>query len=146
MIYVARAGDRNDPRLPRHQPRQCDLGGRRALFGAELSQKLDDRLVVLHDDRREARERRSQVGLRVEARPYIHLQFPGQEALSQRSPRNKADAQLFAGLKHAVAFRASVDERVFALDRRDRLNGMRAADGLRARLREAKVQDLSGLD
>ena len=66
--------------------------------------------------------------------------------MSQRPPRNEADAKLLTRLKHAVAFQASFDERVFGLDGGDRLNRVRAANGLRARLREAEVQDLSGLD
>jgi hypothetical protein len=41
---------------------------------------------------------------------------------------------------------ASFDEGVFGLDRCDGLNRVRAANGLRARLRQTKVQDLPGLD
>lgn len=49
-------------------------------------------------------------------------------------------------MEHAVAFHASFDERVFGLDRGNRLNRVRTADGLGARLREAEVQNLPSLD
>ena len=115
-------------------------------FAPNVRQELDDRLVVLHDHGGEARERRSQIVLRVEGGLCVHVHLPGQEALSQRPPRNEADAKLLTRLKHAVVFHASFDERVFGLDGGNRLNRVRAANGLRARLREAEVQNLPGLD
>src|SRR4051812_47641258 len=45
VIHVARARNRDNPRLLRHQPRKDDLGGRCTLIGAERFQKFDDRLV-----------------------------------------------------------------------------------------------------
>ena len=76
----------------------------------------------------------------------LHVHCPGQETLSQRSPWNEADSKLLARLKHPVVLHASFDERVFGLDGGNRLNRVRATNGLRARLRKAEVQHLPGLD
>src|SRR5215217_6822396 len=146
VIHLRRARDGNNPRLLSHQPRQRDLGGRRAFLGTERPQQLDDRLVVRHDHGGEARERRSEIVLPVEGGLCIHVHCRGQETLSQRSPWNEADSKLLARLKHPVVLDASFDERVFGLDGGNRLNRVRATNGLRAWLRKAEVQHLPGLD
>jgi hypothetical protein len=71
---------------------------------------------------------------------------PGQVSHADRAPRNEADAQLLADRENAVPLRISLDQRVFGLNRRDRVNGMRPADRVRARLGESKVPDLALLD
>jgi hypothetical protein len=53
---------------------------------------------------------------------------------------------LLARLEHAVLFGISRHQRVFGLNGCDWLDRVRAPDGFRARLRQAEVQNLSGLD
>jgi hypothetical protein len=59
------------------------------------------------------------------------------------TPWDESDSQLFTSVQNAVVLGISVHERVFRLNCGHRLNCMRSTDSLGARLREAKVQDLS---
>ena len=68
-----------------------------------------------------------------------------QEALAERAEGDEADPQLLER-RQDVRFRLPPPQRVFALQRRDRLDRMRAADGLHAGLREAEVLHLALLD
>ena len=66
-----------------------------------------------------------------------------EEALAQRAERDEADARAPRRPAGRRLLGVARPQRVFALDRRDRLHGVGAADRLRARLREAEVLDLA---
>jgi hypothetical protein len=94
--------------------------------------------------RREALETGSEVRLRVELRASIDL--PGQIAHSERAPWYETDSERLAGCKDAVPFGTSLHERVFTLNRGNRLHRMRSANCASASLGEAEVQNLSRSD
>ena len=65
----------------------------------------------------------------------------GQECHRKRAPAHEANAQLFAD-RQDVRFRVARHHGVFVLNRRDGLHRVRAAERLRARFREAEMQNL----
>ena len=71
--------------------------------------------------------------------------FPVRKPLPERAVRDEPHAELFERRQH-FRFRASRPERVLALDRRDRQDGMRAANRLRTRFRKAEVLHLALLN
>ena len=70
----------------------------------------------------------------------------GEEALTERAVGHETDAQFLARLENAIALRPTRPKRILVLKRGDRLNLVGAADGLRTRLREAKMLHLAFLD
>ena len=70
------------------------------------------------------------------------VDLAGEEAPAQWAEGYEADAQFLANRQH-LRFGLTPPEGVFALDRRDRLNRMRAADGRGARFTQAEVLDLA---
>ena len=69
----------------------------------------------------------------------------GEEALPQRGPRHEPDAELLAHGKD-LGLGVTGPDRVLALHRGDGLDGMGAADRVRAGLRQSEVADLAGDD
>ena len=67
---------------------------------------------------------------------------PGEEARTERTERDEADAKLFERW-HASCSGVARPERVLALDGGDRLDRVGAANRLRARLRQAEVLHLA---
>ena len=70
------------------------------------------------------------------------VDFAGQEALAKRTERHKTDPQFLEGGQD-VRFDIAEPQRIFALQRGDRLYGVGAADGFGARLRQAEMLDLA---
>ena len=68
--------------------------------------------------------------------------LPVRKPLPKRTEGDEADPQFLADRQH-LRFGLTPPERVFALDRRDRLDRMRAADGCGASLGQAEVPDLA---
>ena len=68
-----------------------------------------------------------------------------EEALAQRAERNEADPEFLERRQHLL-LRLSPPQRVFALERGDRLDRVRAADRLHACFGQAEVLDLAFLD
>src|SRR6202030_789315 len=95
----------------------------------ELSARLDHSLVGLHRLGSEAGGSRAEV-VHTEARRTRNL--AGQVAGPERAPGHEADAQFLAERQHLRLWVAG-PQRVFALDRGDRLDSMGAADGVRRR-------------
>ena len=90
----------------------------------------------------EAGDRAAEVGA-VEGRGLVDL--PREEALAERAERHEADPELLEG-RQDLLLRLAPPERVLALQGRDRLDGVGAADRLHACLGEAEVPDLARLD
>ena len=65
-----------------------------------------------------------------------------QKSLAKRTEGHEADAEFFEN-RHYLLSRFPPPQRIFALKGRDLLHGMRSANVLHARFREAEMQDLS---
>src|SRR5207237_2814025 len=70
------------------------------------------------------------------------LDGPAEEAAAERSKRDEPDAEL-SQERDDPRLEVPLPERVLALERRDRMNLVRAPDGLFARLGQPEVTDLS---
>ena len=71
--------------------------------------------------------------------------FAGEKALAQRAEGHEADAELLER-RQDLLLGLPPEQRIFALKCGDRLHGVRAADGLRARLGKAEVLHLAFAD
>ena len=99
---------------------------------AMLAEQVDQRLVRLAVLRREAGNDVAEVGA-VELGVLVDL--AGEEPLAQRTEGNEADAEFFEG-RDDLRFRLPPPQRVLALQGRDWLDRMRAANRLARLLRK----------
>ena len=129
------AGNWNDPRLLRQQPRKGDLSGRCVLPFRDSTEQIDQSLICFSSFRRESRDDVAEVGA---FKFGALVDFPGEEAFAQRAERNEADPEFLQSWNH-LRFRLAPPQRVFALERGHRLDGVRAADRLHSSLGKAKV-------
>ena len=113
----------------REQPGECDLSRGRVLALRNIAEQVDQCLVRLESLRRKARQRAAEIGA-VEFRVFVNL--ASQEALSKRAIRHKADAKLLKGRDH-LGFGFAPPQRIFALERGDRLDRVGTSDRLHAR-------------
>src|SRR5580704_2637836 len=139
---LCRARNWNHPRLLRQDPRQGDLSGSRFLFGGELIEQIEHRLVGFAIFGSHAWSRVAKIG-GIEL--CIFVDRSGQKAFAERTERNEADAEFFER-GDDFFLRLAEPQRVFALKRSDRLNGVRLANRFRARFGEAEMLHLAGLD
>src|SRR5271165_7305592 len=102
-------------------------------------QEIDQGEVRLARRLREARHDVAEVVLRERG---LVVDRAGQETLSERAEGHEANAQFFERRKDLL-FRLAPPQRVLALQRRDRLNGVGAADRLHAGLRKPEMPDLA---
>ncbi len=112
------------------------------LPAAICAEQIDQRLVRLAGLRREARHDVAEVGP-VEGR--VRVDRAGEKTLAQRAEGHEADAEFFER-RQDLLLGLAPPQRIFALQRRDRLNRVRAADGLRAGLGQAEMPDLAFAD
>ena len=115
----------------------CRAGLAATFSEADLKKKLDEpdceiRLAIL---RREAWHAGSEVRA-VECRGVVDL--AGEEAFPKRTERDEADAE-FLERRQDLALGLAPPQGVFALQRRDRQDGVRAADRLRTSLGQTEV-------
>src|SRR5579875_2285410 len=136
------ARDRNNPRLLCQQPGERNLSGGRLFLLGNLLKQVHERLVCLQCLRRKARQNTAEIGA-VELG--ILVNFSGEVALAERTVRHKPDAELLAGRQHML-FRTSPPQRVFALHRRDWLDGVGAPNRFRCRFRKTEMLDLALLN
>ena len=141
-MQLGGAGDRHDPGLLRQQPGERDLRRRRLLSAAMSAEQIDQRLVCLAGLRREARDDVAEVGA-VERR--VLVDRAGEKSLAERAEGNEADAE-FLERRQDLLFGLAPPQRILALQRRDRLHRMGAADRLHAGFGQAEVLDLALLD
>jgi len=133
-MQLGGAWDRDHPRLLRQQPGECDLS-RRGLFPfRDTGEQMNQGLIGLEGLRREARQGAAEVGT-VELRIFIDL--AREEPLAQGAVGDQADSEFLKG-RDDFRFRAPPPQRIFALQSRDRLDGVCAADGLHARYLQAE--------
>src|SRR5208283_3178801 len=124
------------------QPRQRDLSRRRLLPFSNRAKQINQGLIRLERLRRKARQRAAEVGA-VKLRVFVN--FAGEKTLAQRAVGNEADAEFFEG-RYYFLLRGSRPQRVFALEGRERLNGMGATNGFHAGFRKAEVLHLACLN
>src|SRR5437588_2357839 len=136
------AWDRYNPGLLGQQPRERDLSRCRLLSFRDLAEQIDERLIRLESVRREAGQGAAEIGA-IELRVFVNLSR--EKAFTQGAVRDKADSE-FLERRYHFPFRSPCPQRVFALERSQRLDCMRAADGLHACFGKAKVLDLACLD
>src|ERR1035438_9363692 len=141
-MQLCGAWDRYNPRLLGQQPRKCDLSRCRLLPFRDSPEQINERLIRLESLRREARQRTPEVGV-VELRIFVHL--AREEALAQGTVRNQPDSEFLKGRYHFL-FRSPRPQRIFALQRSDRLNSVCAADGLHSCFGKAEVLHLALLN
>src|SRR4029077_7000395 len=141
-VELGSAGNRDDPRLLCQQPGECDLRRSRALLLADLFQQIDHWPVCLASLGRKARQAGAIV---VAAEGGGLVDLAGEEAPAQGTKGNEADPQLRANRQH-LRLGLTPPEGIFALDRGDRLNRVRAADGRGASFAEAEMLNLALCD
>jgi len=132
-------GDRHDPRLLRQQPGNRDLSRRRLFPGCDFPELIDQGLVCLPSLRREAGNDVAEIGA-VERR--VLVDGAREEALAQRAVGNEADSEFLEGRKYLL-LGLPPPQRIFALDRGDRLDCMSTTDCLYARLGKSEVFHLA---
>src|SRR5204863_408002 len=130
------------PRLLRQEPCQRDLTGRGLLAVCHGLQQIHERLIGLAILRREAWNAGSEVRA-VECRGLVDL--AGEEAFPKRTERDEADAE-FLKRWQDLALRLAIPERVLALHRRHRLDGVRPPDRARGGFGQAEVLHLPLVD
>src|SRR5260370_41470325 len=104
------------------EPGVSDPSRSRFLQVRESSNQINQRLIRFPVLRRKARNDVAEVVL-VELRVFADL--AGKEAFTKRTEGNEPDPEFLEGWDH-FRFRLSPPKRIFALNRHDRLNGMRA--------------------
>ena len=133
------AGDWSNPGLPDKQPGEGNLGRCTVFPLRYLLKQLNQCLVFLPGFRGKAGQAVAKVGA-VERCALVDLSR--KESLPQWTGWYKADSELFER-RQQLLFGCSSPQRVFALDCRNRLDGVSPANGLYSSFREAKVQHLT---
>ena len=136
--YALGAGDGGDVVALRQQPGEGDLGRR----GADLAAR-----AATSSARRRLRWKFSPVKRGLPCRKSSSAKSSVERIVPVRKPRpagerHEADAE-FAQRRQDPLLRAPGPQRVLRLHRGDRVNGVRAADGVRAGLGEAEGADLA---
>ena len=127
-MQLRSAGDRNDPGFLCEQPRERDLRGRRMHPGCDSAEQINENLIGLASLRLEARNGVAEVAA---VKRGVLADRAGQKALAQRTEGHEADPELIEGRKDFV-FGLPPPQGVFALQRRDSLDRVGAANRLRA--------------
>ncbi len=141
-LELPAARDGNNPRLLGKQPGERDLSRCRSLLFSDPGKQINDHPVGFARLRRKARQAAADIDT---GEGGVFVDLSGEIAPAQRAERHEADPKFLACRQHFL-LNGSPPQRVFALDCRDRLDGVGAADGFRACFRKAKVLDLACLD
>src|ERR1035438_5713343 len=141
-MQLCGAWDRYNPRLLGQQPGKCDLSGCGLLPFPDAGEQINQRLIRLASLRREARQGAAEVGA-FELGVLVHLSR--EEALAQGAVRDEADAEFLKGRYHFL-LRSPRPQRIFALQRGDRLDCVCATDGLHSCFGKAEVLNLAFLN
>ncbi len=138
-MQLGRARNGNDPGLLRQQPGERDLGRRRLFSRGDRGEKIDQRLIGLERLGREARQRAAEI---VAAETGLPGDRAGEEPLAERAVGHEADPEFLERRQHAFLGPAP-PQRIFALQRRHRLDRMGAADGFFAGFGQSEMLDLA---
>ncbi len=141
-VQLCGSRDRHDPGLACQQPGQGDLSRCCLLPGRDLTKKFDAGLIGLPHLGRKAGRNAAHIRF-VELR--VRTDGAGEEPLTERSERNKADAELLEGGQDFL-LRLPPPKRILALQGRHGLHSVRPSDGSNACLRQPKMPDLALLD
>lgn len=108
--------------VPLEQPAECYLCRGHASRAAEGLQHIHDACIRPHCFRLEAWQGLSVVVVWVENRVFVDA--AAQKSPIQRAVWNKADSQFPTGVEHSIFLHQTVHQMIFALDGRQRANGM----------------------
>ncbi len=139
---MARAWNGHDPGFLRQQPGQRNLGWGRVLLRGDPLQQFHHHPVGPDRFGSEAGIAAANVVL---GKGGVFVDLAGQVAAAQWAVRHKPDAEFLTGGQHRL-FDHVPPDRVFALDRRDRLHRVGPADMLGAGLGQPEVLHLARLD
>ena len=137
--HLSGAGDRHDERAPAEHPGQGELRRAAALGGGQLLQAGDQRQVVADVLGLETRHAAPEVG---GAEASGIGDGAGQEAAAERAVGDEADVELGAQVEQRV-LRVPRPQGVLGLQRRQRMDGVCAADGGGDRLADSESADLA---
>ena len=140
-LTATRPDQRNDGRAAGQHPGDRDLCDRRALRIRDRAQRLDERKVAVEVVAAEPREVRTEVAL--SRGPFLRP-MAAQETARQDAVSGDADAELATG-RQDLRFDSAREERLLDLQVGDRMDGMGAAHGVGAGLRESDMSDVPGL-
>src|SRR6185437_1403467 len=121
------------------QPSKRNLSRSRLPLLGESADEVDNGLIGFPVLRREARDDIAKIAF-VEL--CILADLARKEAFAQGTEWHKTDPKFFQRRDH-FGFRLPPPQRIFTLQRRDRLNCMRTANGLDSRLRKTKMPHLT---
>src|SRR3569832_987943 len=138
-MQLGSAGNRNDPRLLREQPGKRNLRRGGFFLGGDVAEQINQGMVCLARFRRKARDGIAEVGA-VELR--ILVDGPCEKTFAQRTEGNQADLQLLKRRQNFL-LRLAPPKGIFALEGSHRLDGMGAANRLRAGFGKAEMLDLT---
>ena len=127
--------DRHDPRLLRQQPGQGDLRRRHALALRYLPQHAHQRLI---GPARFGAEARHHVAKIAAVKGGVLGDGAGEKALAERAEWHQTDAQR-CQRRQDFTLRLAPPQRIFALQRRDRLHRVSSPNGLRTGFRQAEI-------
>src|SRR6266852_3508654 len=133
---------RNDPRLLRKEPGECDLGRSYFPLRCKRTHQINQSLVRFAILRAETRHAAAEIGA-IEL--CVRVDLASQEAFAQRAERNEANSKLLQRGHHRL-FRLAPEQRVLALKCSDGLNCMGPANRLYARFRKTEVLHLAFLN
>src|SRR5438874_2073336 len=131
-LLPLRPGDRHDVLALREEPCEHELRRRALLLRRHLLEALHDLHVLVEMLALEARMGEAPVAV---GQVRLALHRAGKHAAPERRIRDERDAELARRLQRLLAFDA-IEQRILVLHGRDRMDLVRAADGLRARFRE----------
>ncbi|GBH07973.1 Permease of the drug/metabolite transporter superfamily [Pseudomonas syringae pv. actinidiae] len=128
-MLFGRARDRHNPRFLRQQPCECYLRRRGAFALRDGFHHIDQRQVGLTRLSRKTGDKVAEVaGFKLG----VLIDLPREEACAKWTKRNEANTQFLQCAKEFL-FRASPEQRIFALHRRHWLHRMCPANSLHAR-------------
>ena len=140
LVAAARADQRHDVVAARLHPGEGELRGGRALLSRDLAERLDQRDVLGKILGGKARLAGADFARRVLGR----LGAVADEAAGEHAIGDQRDAELAQG-RQDVALDAAAEQRIFDLQRRDRMHRVRAPQRLGGRFRDADVAHVAGL-
>src|SRR5260221_11537850 len=139
VVAMLGAGDRHNILALCQYPRQRKLACRDVLLARHLLYPLNERKILLEVLALEARSSSTPV---VRGQVLDAGDLPGKKPAAQWAVGDEADSE-FAHSGQNLVLRVAAPQRVFRLEGRDRVDGVRPPDGCRRGFREAEVAYLA---
>ena len=139
MSKFRRPRNRHNPRFVRKRPDQGELRRSHVFTFRPFFVQTNQCHILLHRFGGETWQNRSAIR---QGETTVFVERSGQEPASQQRVGDKTDAEFLQRRKN-LGFRFAPPDRIFALDRRKRLNRMAASNGFRARFGPPPTQNFS---